>query len=101
MILTWMPPVSLKHLDYVHPQRRHWLVNEEGRILAAVIDPQPDNPEESFDAKLYYTNTNDEAYFISLDHAKEWCEKKSREYSKDPAGPGLGLQPAVSVEAPK
>jgi hypothetical protein len=81
MKLTWMPPRKVKRIDVdlLYPDLRHWLVNEDGRILAMIVEPAPDNPQDSFDAKLYYTMTDDTAYFISLDHAQAWCEKRARE----------------------
>lgn len=79
MTLTWAPPRSIKHLDETYKQTRHWLVNEEGRIMACVIDPAQDNPEDSFDARLHYTNTDDTGYFISLGDAQAWCEKRCRD----------------------
>lgn len=77
MTLTWMPPRTLKREDSVYPQVRHWLVNEEGRVLAAVIPPARDNDEDSFDARLFWTMTDDTAYFISLEHAQAWCVKRA------------------------
>ena len=77
MSLVWMPPRKRKHEDMLYPQIRHWLVNEAGRILACVIDPQPDDPEDSFDARLYFRSSDDEGYFISLEHAKAWAEQET------------------------
>jgi hypothetical protein len=77
MALVWMPPRKRKIEDMLYPQMRHWLVDEAGRILACVIDPQPDDQEDSFDGRLYFRSTDDEAYFISLEHAKDWCEQET------------------------
>jgi hypothetical protein len=77
MSLVWMPPRKLKLEDLVYPELRHWLVDGDGRLLACVQEPAPDNPEDSFDARLYYRSTDDFAYFISLDHARTWCERET------------------------
>ncbi len=77
MKLTWMPPRSLRREDLVYPQIRHWLVDQGGRIVAGIIEPQKDNPEDSYDARLYLRSTDDEAYFISLEHAQAWCERET------------------------
>lgn len=79
MTLTWMPPRKIKHFDETYRQVKHWLVNQDGRILASVIEPAVDNPEDSFDARLHYTNKDDTGYFISLEHAQEWCQRRSLE----------------------
>jgi hypothetical protein len=72
-----MPPRKIKREDLLYPEFRHWLVNGDGRLLACVQEPAPDNPEDSFDARLYYTSSDDFAYFISLEHAQAWCEKQA------------------------
>jgi hypothetical protein len=72
-----MPPRRRKLEDMLYPQIRHWLVDGAGRILACVIAPQQDDPEDSYDARLYIRSTDDEAYFISLDHAKAWAERET------------------------
>ncbi len=77
MTLTWMPPRHRKLEDLVYPQVRHWLVDGSGRILAAIIEPQQDDAEDSFDVRLYTRSLDDEAYFISLDHAKAWAEQET------------------------
>lgn len=79
MKLTWMPPRSVKHENELYKQVRHWLVNEEGRILACIIEPAQDNPQDNFDTRLYHVDKNDTGYFISLDQAQAWCEKRCRE----------------------
>lgn len=77
MTLTWMPPRKRRLDDMLYPQIQHWLVDHEGRILACVIEPQADDPEDSFDGRLYFRLSDDEAYFISLEHAQAWCSRET------------------------
>lgn len=95
MKLTWMPPRTIwRESDDLYPYVRHWLVDEEGRILACVDETRPSNPEDSFDARLYYTMTDDTAYFISLEHAQAWAEKRAVA-DRAPAGTGKPAPVAV------
>jgi hypothetical protein len=100
MTLTWMPPRKLRRdPDDLYAELRHWLVDEDGRILAAVIEPPPDKAEESFDARLYYTMTDDTAYFISLEHAKAWTEKRARKDAAEQEAKKRVRPATVAVEA--
>lgn len=102
MGLTWTPPRKKKREDLLYPQMHHWLVDETGRILAKVGVPQPDDPEDSFDARLYFRSTDDEAYFISLEHAQAWAEQETRSHlGKQSAARQELVAEGVVVEAPK
>lgn len=98
MKLTWMPPRKLKFEDALYPQVRHWLVDGDGRILAAITEPSQENPEDSFDARLYYTNIDDTGYFISLEHAQSWCERRARIDTAEGERKAAALA-AIAVEA--
>lgn len=80
MILTWMPARKLRDRESdVYPfMQVHWLVDEDGRVIASIREPREDNAEDSFDARLYWTNNDDTAYFISLEHAQLWAENRAR-----------------------
>jgi hypothetical protein len=99
MILTWMPVRRIRKEDSVYAQLRHWLVNGDGRILACITEPPNDNPEDSFDARIYLQEGDDDGYFISLEHAMEWCEKRVREKAAAEEKKKLAASSAVTVEA--
>jgi hypothetical protein len=103
MTLTWMPPRSIKRtdVDLLYPDLRHWLVNEDGRILASVLEPARDNPEDSFDTRLYYTLADDFAYFISLEHAQAWCEKRARSDAAKDEEKKAAVHAMAALEVPK
>lgn len=81
MVLRWEKPRAIRaQPDDLYKQLRHWLVDSEtGRILASVSEPRDDAPQDSFDVKLYFTHTDDEAYFVTLDQAKVWMETRTLE----------------------
>ena len=78
MSMTWMPPRRFRQPDELYDELRHWLVDGAGRIVCCIVEPKRANPEDSFDARIYVSNVDDTGYFISLDHAKAWCEKRIR-----------------------
>lgn len=78
MNLVWMPPRKRNLEGALYPQINHWLVDGDGRILACIVEPMPDNEEDSFDARLHFRTNDDDAYFISLEHAQKWCERETR-----------------------
>lgn len=104
MTLTWMPPREVRRvdIDQLYPEMRHWLVNEDGRILASVVEPNRGNPEDSFDVRLFYTMTDDAGYFISLEHAQRWAEKRARDdAAADEEKKKAVIAPPVTAEVPK
>lgn len=96
MSLIWLPPRSLVLADEVYKQIQHWLIDEEGRILAKVLEPQQNNPEDSADAFLQFGD-REQADFISADHAKAWSERKAVEYLQK--ANAATLEPAAEAAA--
>jgi hypothetical protein len=74
MSLIWLER-SVKLDDTLYKQSQHWLIDEDGRILACVKEPQQDNAEDSVDAYLR-VGEKEQAEFYSLDHAKHWAERE-------------------------
>lgn len=80
MSLVWLPPRSIRNgSEDLYKQVQHWLIDDDGRILAVVCEPQRDNPDDSFDAHLKF-ESREYAGFISADHAKAWAERNATEH---------------------
>lgn len=101
-MLIWMEPraVQVGH-DEVYPEVQHWLIDDDGRILAILNEPRRDNPLDSYDVQLKF---GERAYagFISVDHAKAWAETESQTYlEKKKAEPVVSTEGVVAETAKK
>lgn len=100
--LTWTPPRKIRRdNDDLYPSVRHWLVDQEGRILACVDEPKPNNEEDSFDVRLYYTMTDDIAYFLSLEHAQAWAVKRVTADAFEEQKKKSAIEQPAAIEAAK
>lgn len=79
MNLIWLPARRIRLEVGEYKQSQHWLIDDDGRILACLKEPPADNPEDSFDVYVRIGD-KEQAEFYSVDHAKAWAEREVRTY---------------------
>jgi len=81
METIWIERHLLDTEESPKPYEQHWLVDQDGMLLARIRAPRDDAKEGSWCGELEH-DKNADRYFIDLKAAKRWCEKNVTELSR-------------------